>query len=327
MPKVSIVLPNYNYARYLDERIQSLLNQTYTDFELIIVDDASKDNSLEVIAKYTSDPRIKTLFFNENSGLPYKRWNDGCDLATGDYILFAGADDSCAPTLVEKLVEKLDANPNVGIAYSQSLEIDSQGKVIRSLKIHTDDLSKERWSKDFVDKGTTECGYMAVRNIIPNASAVMIRRTLFESAGRFDEQLRLVADWMLWVKLLLVSDVAYVAEPLNYFRTHPHTVRSSSQKVGLHIEEEYQVLSFISEDERISKALLEKAYYNMANRWVNSVLRLAVTKPGIVVDKTRNVYSFVRQIDPKIDNRLLQRFLTDVSTLGMFTLRKKLIRR
>jgi glycosyltransferase involved in cell wall biosynthesis len=304
MPKVSIVLPNYNYARYLDERIESLLNQTYTDFELIIVDDASKDNSLEVIAKYTSDRRIKTLFFTENSGLPYKRWNDGCNLATGDYILFAGADDSCAPTLVEKLVEKLDANPNVGLAYSQSLEIDSQGKVIRSLKIHTDDLSKKRWMQDFVDKGTTECGYMAVRNIIPNASAVMIRRSLFENNGRFDEQLRLVADWMLWVKLLLVSDVAFVAEPLNYFRTHPQTVRSNSQKVGLHVEEEYQVLSFIAQDERISKSLLEKAYYNMSNRWVNSVLRLALTKPGMVVARTQSIYRFARQVDPRINNRL-----------------------
>ena len=89
IPKISIVLPNYNYARYLDERIQSLLNQTYTDFELIILDDASQDNSIEVIEKYTADPRVKTKYFSENSGLTYKRWNDGADIAQGEYLLIA----------------------------------------------------------------------------------------------------------------------------------------------------------------------------------------------------------------------------------------------
>ncbi|QYO64136.1 glycosyltransferase family 2 protein [Leptolyngbya sp. 7M] len=71
MPKVSIVLPNYNYAHYLDERIQSLLNQTYKDFELIILDCASADNSIEVISKYTHDPRVKTVFYSHDNGLPY----------------------------------------------------------------------------------------------------------------------------------------------------------------------------------------------------------------------------------------------------------------
>ncbi len=327
MPKVSIVLPNYNYARYLDERIQSLLNQTYTDFELIVVDDASIDNSLEVIAKYTSDPRIITKFFTQNSGLPYKRWNDGSKLASGEYILFAGADDSCAPNLLAKLVEQLDANPHVGLAYTQSLEIDSQSKVIRSLKIHTEDLNKELWKNDFVAKGEDICGYMGVRNIIPNASAALLRREQFESNGRFDETLILVADWMLWVKILLSSDIAFVAEPLNYFRTHPQTVRSNSFKYGMHIEEEYQVISQISRDVRISKSLLEKAYDNVANRWVNSILRLAFSKPDLVLDKTQKVYSFANQIDPAINHRLFKRLLKDVSTFGLLTLKQKLIRR
>lgn len=78
MPKVSIVLPNYNYATYLDERIQSLLSQTYTDFELIILDDASKDNSIEIIQNYTTDLRIKTKFYSENSG---------CHTAVGTMVL------------------------------------------------------------------------------------------------------------------------------------------------------------------------------------------------------------------------------------------------
>ncbi len=323
MPKVSIVLPSYNYARYLDERIQSLLNQTYTDFELIIVDDASTDNSVEVINKYVHDGRVKTHFFEQNSGLPYKRWNDGADLAQGEYILFAGADDSCAPTMLEKLVSKIDASPSVGIAYTQSLEIDGDGKVVRSLLYRTDDLDQARWQHDYINNGQDECRYLVVKNTIPNASSVLLRRAVFEQAGRFDEQLRLVADWMLWARILLISDVAYVAEPLNYFRVHRKTVRSKTRGAGNHIEEYYKVLSFISENAQLPQASLDKAYTRLVNRWVNSILRLMVTKPNQAWSKAQFFYQVASRLDKKVNHRLLMRFVKDISTFGLISLKER----
>jgi glycosyltransferase involved in cell wall biosynthesis len=265
MPKVSIVLPNYNYARYLDERIQSLLNQTYSDFELIILDDASTDNSVEVIEKYTDDPRVKTKFYSENSGLPYKRWNDGADLAEGEYLLIAGADDSCHPTLLEKLVEQLDAYPFVGLAFSQSWGIDGEGNRTHSWKQHTDELDVNRWAKDFVDKGINELEYLVNKNTLPNASAVLLRRKNFVDAGKFDVSLRLTADWMLWAKMLMISDIAFVAEPLNYFRSHSNTVRNNSEKTGLHISEASQVQDYIVSELRSTLALnaLHPLYSNL----------------------------------------------------------------
>jgi glycosyltransferase involved in cell wall biosynthesis len=265
MPKVSIVLPNYNYARYLDERIQSLLNQTYSDFELIILDDASTDNSVEVIEKYTDDPRVKTKFYSENSGLPYKRWNDGADLAEGEYLLIAGADDSCHPTLLEKLVEQLDAYPFVGLAFSQSWGIDGEGNRTHSWKQHTDELDVNRWAKDFVDKGINELEYLVNKNTLPNASAVLLRRKNFVDAGKFDVSLRLTADWMLWAKMLMISDIAFVAEPLNYFRSHSNTVRKNSEKTGLHISEASQVQDYIVSELRSTLALnaLHPLYSNL----------------------------------------------------------------
>lgn len=327
MPKVSVILPNYNYARYLDERIQSLLNQTYTDFELIIVDDASTDNSLDIIDRYNHDSRIKLLFFQENSGLPYKRWNDGAELATGEYILFAGADDSCEPTLLEKLVEKLDRHPTVGIAFSQSWEMDGEGNLVRSLKIHTDDLDKQRWANDFVDKGENECCYMVIKNTIPNASAALLRRDIFERAGRFDETLRLVADWMLWGKMLMISDIAYVAEPLNYFRRHHKTVRSHSQQTGLHVMEEIRVVSYITEHLKLPQVYVEKAYNRIVHRWVNSTVRLAVTKPNMVSSRFREIHGVVSEVDPFVNQRIAKRILKDVFTLGIPTLRERTFRR
>ena len=232
MPKVSIVLPNYNYDRYLDERIQSLLNQTYSDFELIILDDASKDNSIEVIEKYTKDSRVKTKFYSENSGSTYKRWNDGADLARGEYLLVAGADDSCHPTLLERLVEKLDTHASVGLAFSQSLEIDSNGTPVGSMIRGTDRFIKdrERWRADFVDSGKNELKNLLIGNTIPNASGVLMRREIFLAAGKFDAKFALAADWVLWSKMLMISDIAFVSEPLNYFRIHPQSVGSRVKK-------------------------------------------------------------------------------------------------
>ncbi|NJO77647.1 MAG: glycosyltransferase [Cyanobacteria bacterium RM1_2_2] len=323
MPKVSIVLPSYNYARYLDERIQSLLNQTYTDFELLIVDDASTDNSVEVINQYVHDSRVRTHFFEQNSGLPYKRWNDGADLAQGEYILFAGADDSCEPTLIEKLVEKLEQNPTVGIAYCQSMQMDSDGKVGRSLKNRTDELDRNRWAQDFVNNGQDECQYLVIKNTIPNASAALLRRSTFETAGQFDVNLRLVADWMLWAKMLMISDIAFVAEPLNYFRLHAMTVTSNTRKIGKHVEENYQVISFITNSVALPQKSIDKAYTRLVNRWVNSILKLAIRQPSEVMSKARMFYSIASQQDKQVNRRLFERAMKDVFTLGFLSFRER----
>lgn len=325
MPKVSIVLPSYNYANYLDERIQSLLGQTYQDFELIVVDDASTDNSVEVIQKYASDNRVKTRFFSENSGLPYKRWNDGAAMATGDYILFAGADDSCAPTMLEKLVDKLDKYPDVAIAYCQSMEMDAQGNLVRSMKRYTDTLDKKRWNQDFVDRGINEYKYLCIKITIPNASAALIKLDIFRKAGGFDESLKLVADWMLWSRILLTSDVAFVSEPLNYFRCHKKTVRRNMSRLGTHIEEMYGVVSTILESSKLPSDCYERAYSRLAYRWLNSTLKLMLSQPKMAVQHARHCYLIASEVDPKINQRLLLRLFRDLSTLGLFTIRERLM--
>jgi glycosyltransferase involved in cell wall biosynthesis len=311
MPKVSIILPSYNYARYLDERIQSLLNQTYTDFELVIVDDASTDNSVEIIQQYEkSDPRVKTHLFSANSGLPYKRWNDGAEMASGDYILFAGADDSCAPNMLERLVEKVKEHPSAGIAYCQSLEIDSNGKTIGSMKRSTDLLSKEKWATDYFETGKNECNYIVVQNTIPNASAVLIKKTIFHALGGFDENLKVGADWMLWSKILLASDIVFIADPLNYFRIHPITVRNLMKRQSPYIEEYYRIISSILNASEIGEEFLNKSLNRTTRIWLRSNLKLMLTNPLKALTQAKNVYRTARKIDANINKRLLTKFIT-----------------
>jgi len=306
IPRVSVILPNYNYAKYLDERIQSLLNQTFQDFELIILDDNSTDNSIEVINKYAFNEKIKTFFYKENSGLTYKRWNDGADLSRGEYLLFAGADDVCDKTMLEKLVSKLDNHPSAGLAFSQSWEINSEGEKIRSLKVGTDFLDKKRWEADFVDDGKKECFYLLFQNTIPNASAVLIRRKCFFESGKFDESLLLLADWMLWVKILLKSDLAYVAEPLNYFRTHPANVRKSHAANGVYVEESYQILSQLLGNIHIQKDTAERIFENRMKIWVRSLLAKEIKIP---LKRNLSIYKRSKRLDPKTNIRFAKKFM------------------
>jgi glycosyltransferase involved in cell wall biosynthesis len=310
MPKVSIVLPNYNYEQYLDERIQSLLNQTYQDFELIILDDASKDSSIQVINKYVNDTRVITKFYTENSGLPYKRWNDGSKLATGEYLLFAGADDSCDLTMISRLVDQLDRHPSVGLAFSQSWEIDSNGNRLGSMIKITNGLGegKERWEDDFITPGRDELRDLLFLNTIPNASCVLMRLDVFVAAGRFDEKLILAADWMLWSKMLMISDLAFIAEPLNYFRTHPNTVRQKAKKKDLDVLESILVRKHIMEYPNLAVAppIKHQVFDMMQWEWIGMLLR---SLNSASFKQNLSIYKYLSSVNPKVGWQLAVRLV------------------
>ena len=118
-PLVSVIIPNYNHALYLDERIQSVLNQSYGRFEVIILDDLSKDNSREVMEKYRDHPHVSHIVYNtENSGSTFKQWAKGFALAKGELIWIAESDDSCSPELLQKLVAEFEKDDDLVLAYS-----------------------------------------------------------------------------------------------------------------------------------------------------------------------------------------------------------------
>ena len=125
---VSVIIPNYNHAPFLKERIDSVLNQTYDNFEVIILDDKSTDNSKEVIANYRGHPKISHIVYNEeNSGSTFKQWQKGFSLAKGDYIWIAESDDVAHPDFLKRLMSGIESNPNVVLAFSNLKMIDRNG--------------------------------------------------------------------------------------------------------------------------------------------------------------------------------------------------------
>src|SRR5246127_2931841 len=105
MPTVSVVVPNYNHARFLPERIESILRQSYQDFELILLDDCSSDDSRAILSQYADDPRVRLEFNAVNSGSTFKQWNKGVRLARGKYVWIAESDDYADERLLQRLVD------------------------------------------------------------------------------------------------------------------------------------------------------------------------------------------------------------------------------
>lgn len=220
-PNVSVIIPNYNHAPFLRRRIESVLQQSYQDFEVIFLDDASEDNSAEVFAPFAGDPRIRAFFNDTNTGIPGKQWNRGVRAARGEYIWIAESDDYADPAFLERLVPQLEAHPTAGLVYCQSRIVNENGEVIGSYDHHAAELGSKRWQEDFFNVGEDECNnYLLYKNTIPNASAVLFRKRVYEEAGYADEWVRYCGDWLLWIKMLMISDLVFVAAPLNYHRRH-----------------------------------------------------------------------------------------------------------
>src|SRR5579859_2961505 len=149
MPKVSVVIPNYNHARFLRKRIDSVLQQTYQDFELILLDDCSTDDSRAILSQYTADPRARVEFNEVNSGSTFRQWNKGVRLARGEYVWIAESDDYADEHLLETLVSRLESEPAAVLAHCRSWRVSAEGHLDGFVDAYIAYLDPLRWTMDF----------------------------------------------------------------------------------------------------------------------------------------------------------------------------------
>ncbi|RYY08153.1 MAG: glycosyltransferase, partial [Sphingobacteriaceae bacterium] len=241
IPKVSVIIPNYNHAPYLKQRIDSVLNQTYQDFELIILDDKSTDNSKEIIEQYRNHSKVSQIVYNEvNSGTTFKQWNKGIHLAKGELIWFAESDDDASPYFLDELTAKFNQNPKLGIVYCDSYYMNEHNVKAQCTHIWKNErFSTNRWDNDYENNGIKEVNdYLIFHNVIDNASSALFKKSAIVAAGMADESFKYLGDLLLYMKILLRSDVAYLAKPLNFFREHPVNTSKNAFKNGLRPLEE-----------------------------------------------------------------------------------------
>jgi glycosyltransferase involved in cell wall biosynthesis len=232
MPRVSVIIPNYNHAPFLNWRIDTVLDQTFRDLEILILDDASTDGSQAVIDQYRDRPRVRIEHNEKNSGSVFRQWEKGILATDSEYVWIAESDDWTDPRFLATLIPLLESKPKIGAAYTQSWLADLQFKITGHASCWTDDIDAARWRSNFIAAGRTEIArFLTVKNTIPNASAVLMRRSVLQQVLPIDTSFRLCGDWLHWIRMLAVSDVAFVAEPLNFWRQRSSNARTEKPGV------------------------------------------------------------------------------------------------
>lgn len=238
MVKVSIIVPNYNHARFLSQRLDSIFNQTYKDFEVILLDDCSTDHSVEILNTYADRPEVSHFIINKNnSGSPFIQWKKAIDLARGKYIWIAESDDFCSEMFLEKMLPELLNDDKVKICYSNSFSIDEHGILTNDMdnyfKLYLGEtykrLGTSRWNKKILNSGVDEIkDYLFYKNTIPNASAVLFTKQNLRQNMQYLQNFKFCGDWFLYIKILEGEDakISYTPEKLNFFRFQSHTTRS-----------------------------------------------------------------------------------------------------
>jgi glycosyltransferase involved in cell wall biosynthesis len=232
---VSVVVASYNHAEYLIQRMDSLINQTYQNIEILVIDDCSTDGSVEVLSKYETHPKVRLIIREKNGG-----WvavsNQGVAISSGEFIIFANCDDSCEPQMIEQLVKALCENPTAGISFCRSSMIDEDGKLIGDDFLVRVKAFKIRCNNDVLLNQKEMGRFLLHSCVIPNLSAALFRRECYNSAGGLTSDYRVCSDWALFFKVVEYYDVAYVSKPLNGFRQHKTTIRSSTKERVLYKE-------------------------------------------------------------------------------------------
>ena len=210
-PKISVLLSSYNHERYIRRTIESVLNQTYTDFELIIVDDCSTDHSKQVIESYT-DPRIRAFFLNPNQGMGMA-FNYSIKQATGEYLARIDSDDFWALDKLEKQLDYMEAHPETGACFSWAKVIDENENEVPSSICDRGSLfaarnrSQAEWLHQFYSKGCVLCH-----------TSAFIRRSVLAEVGIYNYSLKQIQDLELWTRIAKRYPLHVICEPLVYYR-------------------------------------------------------------------------------------------------------------
>ena len=289
--KVSVVIPNYNYANYIEKRIDSVLKQNFPIYELIVLDDCSKDNSEKVILNKLEKvkkkyPNVIVKYFpnKKNSGNVFKQWEKCFDVSSGDYLWICEADDLCSKYFLNSVMYGFK-DKKVVLSYAESLAIDENGKVFKkNLRDWIDIFQTGRWNSSYITTGTDELKkVMCINNTIANVSSVVFKK---DSKIPFIEYLKqaenftLAGDWYFYSKILLYGNIAYCADSLNYHRIHSNSVTNTTDNF-VHFKEVKFIQDSIMNDVKVPKPIQNR----ISERDIRLQKDLCISNDEIYYDK------------------------------------------
>lgn len=257
-PFISVIIPNYNHARYLDQRIQSVLGQTYQNFEVIILDDCSTDNSLEVIEKYRSNPHVVDVIVNKtNSGNTFLQWDKGIKVAKGDWIWIAESDDYCEPNLLEELVKAAGHRKDTVLAYSTLRYAYEDDAPVAPYRI---------FRNQYFSGNAYIRRYLSLGCMILNASCAIFKKNAALNVSPIYKTMPGAGDYFFWVMIAEQGRVAIVNKQLSIFRRHNGTVTSKKDSDGTNALSERIIFDYMRS--KMSFSSLRLKYVWAHHAWI-----------------------------------------------------------
>jgi glycosyltransferase involved in cell wall biosynthesis/GT2 family glycosyltransferase len=271
-PLVSVIVPNFNHALYLKERLESIYQQSYRNFEVILMDDCSKDDSVAILEAFRQKyPEQTRLIINErNSGGVFHQWEKGIQFARGEILWIAESDDYCTKNFLATLVPMF-RNEAVMLAYSRTDFIrDQDEKPFWSINEYLHDIDASRWSSVFIETAHDIVNSaFAIKNIIPNVSSALFRKTdrleiLHDAQWK---KMRVCGDWALYLHLIRGGMLAYSPEAINYYRQHDKNTSVSSHTQDRFYQEHETIAGTLRKFYEVPVATLEKQKQQLRSHW------------------------------------------------------------
>lgn len=269
MPRITVAIPTYNRAKYLPQAVQSVLSQTFKDFELLIVDNASTDETENAVKSF-KDKRIVYHKNKENIGM-MNNWNRCIDISGGKYLIILGDDDKLYPNFLEESYRAHKRPPNLGFSFSHCNKVDVNGHYLM------------RWGYDFLpagySKGWEYLDYTLKFGCnLTNSSTVLLNKSVFKEVGKFEvEYATNTFDFNMWIKIASKFNVYFIDKVLSDYRIHPdqvselHWRRKKTGKVGTYLEI-YGAISKLLSNKEYIKIPGKKEFLSKNIREINKEL-------------------------------------------------------
>jgi glycosyltransferase involved in cell wall biosynthesis len=286
--KVSIIIPIYNAEKYLNECIESALNQTYEEIEVIAINDGSTDNSLKILEKYADKIRI----FSKQNGGTASAFNLGIKNMTGEWFKWLSADDVLYPNAVEELIsEAKKLNDNNTILYSNYDIIDSESKTV-----------KQFIEPNYNELEGFEINLILLNHFVGNGTTSLIHKSAFDKYGTFDENIGFAEDYELWLRLCVLHNFRLYLIPKILAKYRVHETQLTKVKLGESLEN----------SRKIRNMILEKLDFKDRNRYEIALEKIKKNKP-LIIRLRRSVRDVMVKVLPKsISEKILKTYMARI---------------
>ena len=272
-PLVTVIVPNYNHEKYLVERLESIYNQTYSNFEVILLDDCSKDKSAEIMKMYLEKYPEKTrcVINEKNSGGTFYQWKKGIEMAKGKYIWIAESDDKCDLNFLEEVTKPL-VNDGVLLSYSRTTFINSDGtEKVWEIEDYLREIDPILWENSFIMPANEIVSKaFCIKNIVPNASSCVFKNPV--KSKIINEEIwysmKICGDWLFYIDIMRGGLISYTNKTTNYFRMHQKNTSVSSYTKDFYYKEHEIVAKEIKKNYIVENSVFEKQEKVLKEQWI-----------------------------------------------------------